>query len=721
MTLATQVLLGMLLGIAAGAFFGEEVAFLKVGGQAFIMLLQMTVIPYMTVALMVGIGQLTYADAKRLALSGGAVLVILWGIGLTLVFLSPLAYPNWPSASFFSASLVEEPVTIDFLNLYIPANPFNSLANAIVPAVVVFSVLVGLAMIGVENKAALLEPLSAMSDVLMRITGFVANLAPYGVFAIIASAAGTLRIEELSRLQVYIVIDIMLAIILSFWILPGLITAFTPIRYGALMTTLRGPLLTAFATGSVLIVVPLLIRQSNVLLRNIHEASPQGDKRVRPTADILIPTFFTFPNLGLVMSLAFILFGGWYIGARISVAEYPTIALTGFASLFGGPVVALPFLLNLLKLPADLFQLYFTADVLSSRFGTLLAAMHLCTIALIGACIMNGVARFRLLPFLRFAGLSVALVLGGLMSLDSFYTNVVVAPYTKADALEGLQLLRTSQDATVHKVPPPFLEASLKPRPFDQVQESGVLRVCYGPHAYPWSYFNSNGDLVGFDIEMAHLLARRLGLELELLPLPSAAETIPFINKGYCDIAMTQFPVIPSVAIRVDLTDSFKRSTVALLLHDYLREEFATWNELRDFPGLRVGMYGFDFTQWFARRELPDATLVPMRDAAELGERIDAGLSELDVVLNGAEEAAAWTILHPYYSVVVPRPVKSFPVGYALPRGSPVLLKVANAWLALAQQDGTIDRLHAYWVEGKISSVKPPRWSVIRDVLGWID
>ena len=74
MNLETQVLVGLALGVAAGVLFGDLVAFLKVAGDAFIMLLQMTVIPYIVVALIVGLGQLDYRQAKQLALSGGELL-----------------------------------------------------------------------------------------------------------------------------------------------------------------------------------------------------------------------------------------------------------------------------------------------------------------------------------------------------------------------------------------------------------------------------------------------------------------------------------------------------------------------------------------------------------------------------------------------------------------------------------------------------------------------
>ena len=722
MSLSTQVILGMVLGVAAGVFFGDLTAFLKVGGDAFILLLQITVIPYIIVALIVGLGRLSYAEARRLALSGGSVLLVLWGIGLTLVVLAPLAYPDWPSASFFSTSLVEEPASIDFLGLYIPSNPFHSLANAVVPAFVVFGLLIGLALIGVESKDALLEPLGAMAEALMAATGFVARLAPLGVFAITASATGTMAFEDLSRLQVYLVIDILFAVILSFWILPGLVTALTPLRYRQVMRALRGPLVTAFATGSILIVLPLLAAESKALMGEIEEPV-RLSREQRSLVDILIPTFFTFPNLGLVMSLQFALFAGWYIGSSISVTEYPTLAIVGFASLFGGPILAIPFLLDHLKLPSDLFHLYVTVDVLSSRFGTLLAAMHLTAIALIGTCAVHGAARPRLLPLLRLSGITAVLVVGTLLGLRAFYTHVVVAPYTKDQALAGLRLLRQPHQAKAFLEAPELPEGAEpgEPRIFDAIQESGRLRACYGPRSYPNAFVNAQGNLVGFDIEMAHRLARWLDLGLELVPLPRAEEAIGTINEGYCDVAMVQFPVVPSVAWRVNLTVPFKTATAAFLVPDHLRRRFETWEEVRERGEIRVATYAFDFVQSIVRRELPDAELVPMQNAVEQRELIESAFGDVDVIVNSAEEAAAWTVLHPYYSVVIPRPVKSFQVSYAVPRGSPITLEVVNAWLSLAKEDGTIDRLYDYWIQGKIGAHRPRRWSVIRNWLHWVD
>jgi hypothetical protein len=141
------------------------------------------------VALITSLGRLTLADAKALGLRDGSILLMMWGVGLIVVLLSPLAFPEWPSASFFSVSEIEAAKPVDFLKLYIPANVFSSLSNAVVPASVAFSILFGLALINVKNKEKVLDLLSTVGDGSMEINGFAGKIAPYGVFAITASAA----------------------------------------------------------------------------------------------------------------------------------------------------------------------------------------------------------------------------------------------------------------------------------------------------------------------------------------------------------------------------------------------------------------------------------------------------------------------------------------------------------------------------------------------------
>lgn len=720
--LATQVLLGLLLGVTAGLFFGEMVGFLHVVGEAFIKLLQMTVIPYIVVSLIGGLGRLSLAEAKNLALKGGAVLLVLWAIGIVLIFFAALALPNWPSASFFTESLSGEPEPVDFLRLYIPSNPFYALANAIIPAIVLFSIVTGLALIGVRRKESLLQTLSAFADALMRATGLVAKLAPIGVFALTASAAGTMDTEDLGRLQIYLVIYGLLALILSLWVLPALVSVVTPLSYRQMFRDLRAPLITALATGSVLVVLPLLAERCKRVLGRTEEYTGEAGEEAQASVDVLVPTFYNFPTLGFVLALSFVPFAGWYIGSSVSVADYPLMIGAGLASLFGGTVLAIPFVLELVRLPSDLFHLFLTVDVLAVRLAALLGAAHIVAITLISTYALQGKTRVRIVPLLRFGIGSVALVAAVLIGVRAFYSNVVVVPYTKDQALAGLFLLREPHSATVFREPPDTAEYAIGgPRSLTEILDSGVLRVCYLPDSYPLAFFNTEGDLVGFDIEMAHRLARKLNLHIEFLPSEGWRGRAARLNEGYCDIDMSADAIAPERAVKMLLTTRIATFTLSFMVLDHRRDRFVSWDRLQRSRGLRVAVADHELAIKFFAGFLPNVTLIPLKSNADTIELLDADHERFDAIAGPAEEMAAWNILYPRFRVVVPRPTVKWPVGYALPHSSLDLLRVVDAWLLEAEQTGDIDELRAYWVGGKIEQTEPPRWSVIRDVLHWVD
>ena len=101
---------------------------------------------------------------------------------------------------------------------------------------------------------------------------------------------------------------------------------------------------------------------------------------------------------------------------------------------------------------------------------------------------------------------------------------------------------------------------------------------------------------------------------------------------------------------------------------------------------------------------------------------LESGEQDVDAVLHAAENGAALTLLHPEFSVVVPTPKVSVPLGYSVARGNVELLETLKPWLGEQKAHGTVDELYRYWMLGQAAITdKPPRWSVIRDVLGWVD
>ena len=93
----------------------------------------------------------------------------------------------------------------------------------------------------------------------------------------------------------------------------------------------------------------------------------------------------------------------------------------------------------------------------------------------------------------------------------------------------------------------------------------------------------------------------------------------------------------------------------------------------------------------------------------------------VDALMLTAERGAAYTLLHPEYSVAVPKPRPfKVPLGYVIAGRDSDMANMVNTWIELKRKDGTIDELFAHWILGKDSTPKSPRWSIVRDVLHWV-
>jgi hypothetical protein len=72
--------------------------------------------------------------------------------------------------------------------------------------------------------------------------------------------------------------------------------------------------------------------------------------------------------------------------------------------------------------------------------------------------------------------------------------------------------------------------------------------------------------------------------------------------------------------------------------------------------------------------------------------------------------------------IVVPQPLTvKVPLGYPLPRGDKEWTRFVSTWVELEQKNGTVDSLFEHWIRGGGARPTEPRWSIIRDVLHWVD
>jgi ABC-type amino acid transport substrate-binding protein len=381
--------------------------------------------------------------------------------------------------------------------------------------------------------------------------------------------------------------------------------------------------------------------------------------------------------------------------------------------------LAIPFSLGLAELPRDLFRLFLSTDVIVSRFGTFVSVMHYATIALIGTFALQNMVRIRRWRVLRLVAVGVLLVAGALIGVRAFYTHVAVVPYTMDEFLKGLRNLRETEPFVVHReAPTPSRETEPSgPRSLAQIKDSGVLRVCYVNGNYPLSFFNAEDELVGFDIEMAARFAARLRIGLEFVP----AQQPDNLLTGYCDAFFNSMAVKLERAEFAAHTEPFDTMTLAFIVPNHRRDEFATWDQVRARGPISIALPLFQGLESEISNRIPQADAVRLSSLEEQIRYFESDGEGTDAFLDSAEEGAAWTILYPRFIVVVPRPVVQLPVAYVVAPDNPSVLRAMNEWLQIERTTGDIDEIYDYWIQGKTGQAQPPRWSVIRDVLGWVD
>jgi Na+/H+-dicarboxylate symporter/ABC-type amino acid transport substrate-binding protein len=707
------ILLSLTAGVCAGLFFGDMAAPLQVVGSAYVGLLQMTVLPYILFSLISNIGRLNKHQAGMLARVGLVIMLTLWVLVGLVVIVMAQTLPVFSSGSFFSTALIDEVPSVDFIRLFVPANLFASLNNNAVPAVVVFCLLFGIALIGMDNKNTLLAQTEVVVETLQRVNKMVIKLTPIGVFAISASAAGTLTLDQFGRLQAYVLVLSAGAMLLVIVIFPLLINLMTGLSWRRVLYHYRDVVITATVLGSVFAIIPMLIECSKAMLEEIEEAGTEEQS----LPELVLPLAYPFADAGKVLTLVFIPFAGWFYGSPLSLGELFTLIALGPILLFGKVIMAVPFLLDFYRIPADIFQLFLASGVVLGRLADATGAAHLVTFTVITASILAGRRAIRWLRVMSsLIAASLALLLTAL-GVHWVLANIYEDGPDKTEILLGMEIASKHVEKLV------FDEAQANPLPLGDMSYStriakrGVLRVGFIPDHLPFSFVNAQGDLVGLDVNLIEVLAADINVSLEFVPY-SVADISEGFERDYFDVAISGITAT-ATADRVGyFSDAYMYVNMGMVIPDYQKRDFALPSSIRDMEGLRIGVLKRSYFMGRARFHFPDAEIVLLDSERDFFEK---PALKLDVLMTTAEGGSAWTLLYPRFTTIDPVDnVESAPLVFAIPEEMD-MEEFIEVWIQLKKLDGTIDGLVDYWIKGQLPGAKPPRWSVIRDVLHWVD
>ncbi len=122
--------------------------------------------------------------------------------------------------------------------------------------------------------------------------------------------------------------------------------------------------------------------------------------------------------------LVFVLFAGWASGSQIPLSDYPQFVLSGLMSLFGGVDVALPFMLDLMRIPADMYQIYVVTGIVNGRTATLLAAMNLLCFTLLVVASLTDAMRIHWRRVVLVLASTTVILVGSLLAARWYFETL---------------------------------------------------------------------------------------------------------------------------------------------------------------------------------------------------------------------------------------------------------------------------------------------------------
>ena len=385
-SLTTRIVIGMVAGIALGSILqwlmpnGSDLVFnlfffelslqaflvdgvLEVIGQIFMASLRMLVVPLVFVSLVCGVCSLQ--DTTKLGRIGGKAIglyLITTAIAISLaIFVAIIIGPGegvgMTTSSSFSGR--EAPSLAQVIIEMFPTNPFDAFAQGKMLQIIVFALLFGIA-IALSGKAGerIASLFEDLSEVIMRLVAILMNLAPYGVFALLATLFTTVSLETFGNLIIYFLVVLFVLIghaVITYPVMLKLLTGLNPIIF---LKKMRDAAIFAFSTASSNATIPVTLETAT---------KKMGVKNSIASFTVPLGATINMDGTAIMQGVATV-FIAQVFSQDLTLADYVTVVLTatlasiGTAGVPGVGLIMLAMVLEQVGLPVEGIALIIGVD-----------------------------------------------------------------------------------------------------------------------------------------------------------------------------------------------------------------------------------------------------------------------------------------------------------------------------------------------------------------------
>lgn len=232
----------------------------------------------------------------------------------------------------------------------------------------------------------------------------------------------------------------------------------------------------------------------------------------------------------------------------------------------------------------------------------------------------------------------------------------------------------------------------------ETVQRRGKLMVGMSTFV-PWAMRGTNGELMGFEIDVATKLAEDMGVEVEFVPTAWSG-IIPALLAGNFDVIIGGMSITPQRNLTVNFTAPYANSGQNMAANIALAGGFTTYDDFNQTSvslTCRRGVVGCQILE----ENFPRATILQFDDDAQAFQEVLNGNAH--AVISSAPKPAFWSEANADKIELAfgGDMLSSGNEGFALRKGDHDALNFFSNWILVQQGNGWLKERHDYWFQGQ--------------------
>lgn len=236
-----------------------------------------------------------------------------------------------------------------------------------------------------------------------------------------------------------------------------------------------------------------------------------------------------------------------------------------------------------------------------------------------------------------------------------------------------------------------FIPSFVNATTLADIEKNGVIRVGIPEDYPPFGFVGPDMKPQGYDIDMAGIVAKKLGVKLSLIPV-TGPNRVPYLQSNKADLIISTLGETPERAKVIDFSVAYS---------PFILGVFGPKN----LPISKVEELG-KYTVGATRGGQQDTILTPIAPKGTVIKRFDDNATTITAYLSGQTQLIATANViasqiakqHPDKAPVLKITLGLAPNKIGVPKNSPELLNKVNAIVKEAYNDGTLEKLSEKWL-----------------------